>query len=57
MQNTRPISAIKVIDLKSQGNGATAKIEHGGLGATSVSIKLKSQFNHGIKNQILVYTL
>lgn len=55
MVNDRIIKAIHVVDKKNDGSGATAKIENGGIGARSATIKLTSQRGGDIKNIVLIY--
>lgn len=52
----RPISAIRAIDLNSDGNGANVTIINGGINSTSVQLKFKSKRNHGIHFKLDIYT-
>ncbi|XP_053981994.1 probable salivary secreted peptide [Hylaeus volcanicus] len=49
------ITAIQVLDQKTDGNGAYASIVSGGPGSNSVSLRFKSQRGHGINFIVEVY--
>ncbi|XP_063984391.1 probable salivary secreted peptide [Diachasmimorpha longicaudata] len=50
------ITQVVARDLTTDGTGAYAKIVRGGPGRHNVTIKFKSQRNHGIKFQIEIYS-
>ncbi|CAH1403639.1 unnamed protein product [Nezara viridula] len=49
------IGYIEVLDMKSNGNGGCVYIKNGGVGSTFVTLKLKSQRNHGMEFMIRIY--
>ncbi|XP_033212031.1 probable salivary secreted peptide [Belonocnema kinseyi] len=49
------ITQIKALDQKTNGNGAYATVISGGVDQSYVTIKFKSQRNHGIRFKVEIY--
>ncbi|XP_019874891.2 uncharacterized protein LOC109602888 [Aethina tumida] len=54
--NSSPIQCIYVEDLIGDGNGGYPTIKSGGIGSTSVTIELVSQWTKGMSFSITIYT-
>ncbi|XP_011308427.1 probable salivary secreted peptide [Fopius arisanus] len=50
------ITQVYALDQKTNGNGAYARITKGGPGLNNVTIKFKSQRNHGINFLVQIYS-
>ncbi|XP_015122387.1 probable salivary secreted peptide [Diachasma alloeum] len=50
------ITQVVALDLSANGTGAYASIVKGGPGMNNVTMKFKSQRNHGIKFQVEIYS-
>ena len=49
------ITFIKALDQKDNGDGAHAAIINGGIGRNTVTLKFKSERNHGIDFMVEIY--
>ncbi|XP_058790782.1 probable salivary secreted peptide [Phymastichus coffea] len=49
------ITQVRIVDMSTNGHGATAKVITGGVGRSFISISLKGLYNFGINNVVEIY--